>query len=435
MKATISGVRGVVGGDYTIKHAISFCRGFTGMVPQGMCVVGRDTRPTGRMMADAAAAILASCGIRVLDVGVAPTPVVFREARRFGAGLVVTSSHNPIHWNGLKFVLNGRGINSAELDRITSGAGGGAPPEERSHSSPNSVETRCGAITPHDSSYLQDISRILGKAEGSPKVLVDAGGGAASHIAPLILREAGCRTGMAPDGPPRPDPTAGGLERLAAGSASYHAGFAFDMDGDRLVLAVGGRVQAPDATLGLGVAAAMRRGHRRFVISMDTSVLVERYITDGGGRVWRAPVGEANVVGAMAMHDAGAGGEGSSGGFILGEFNYCRDGMLAAGLIATMTQDTMRGVLDRMGASAIMREKVPGGADVLPHIIDKIKPDSSEVDTSDGVRAILDEDSWVLVRASNTEDVVRISAEAPTARRCQDIMSSCRGMVEDARRA
>ena len=416
MKATISGIRGVVGEDLTLMDVLRFCGGFAGIIQSGRCYVGRDTRPSGPVLQGMAAAALMGCGVDVHDLGMVPTPVVFRESRGGAAGLVVTSSHNPVGWNGLKFVLEGRGINQPELDEVVRGRG--------------SMDGPWGSSFEATSTYLEDLHRVVGDIPGSPAVLVDGGGGAASEMAPAALRMLGCRTGTIRTEEPRPDPTAGGLERLVAGSSGYDAGVAFDMDGDRMVLVMNGTVQPPDATLGLGVAAALELGHRRFVLSADTSVLVEQYLLERGGRVYRSPVGEANVVAAMAEREAGAGGEGSSAGFILPGFNRCRDGMLAAGLVASMIPDGTAGrVLEEVTGSIIIREKVPGGPETLERIGERMRGISSEVDTADGIRAVLDEPSWVLVRASNTEDVIRISAEAGTLEECRRIVRMVEGMI------
>lgn len=416
MKITISGIRGVVGHDYTLHDAMLFCRGFTGIMCSKTCVVGRDTRPTSKMISDIISAVLTSCDVDVLDLGVMPTPVVFRESQKYGSGIVITASHNPIEWNGLKFILNGRMVNTAEIDRIK---------EDIGHAS---NENSYGSTINYTSSYVDDIFNIIGYIDESPSILIDAGGGAATDIAPGILKKIGCRTGIIHNKCTRTDPTADNLDRLVAESTEYDAGVAFDTDGDRLVLVMNGMVQLPDATLGLGVASAIRQGHRKFVISMDTSILIERYIRNRGGIVWRAPVGEANVIDKMIQNDASIGGEGSSGGFIFNEFNHCRDGLFTSALIASMipkgiAQDALREVT----GSTIIREKVAGYKDIQ----DKIMRISTEVDTTDGIRGIIDEDTWVLIRRSNTEDVTRLSAEAPTPDRCRNIINQVRTMIHD----
>ena len=111
MKKTISGIRGIFGKDLNLKEVIEFSNNFSSLIKSQKCVIGRDTRPSGIMIQETISAILMKNGIDVFDLGMAPTPVIFREARKYGAGIVVSSSHNPIEWNGMKFILDGRGIN------------------------------------------------------------------------------------------------------------------------------------------------------------------------------------------------------------------------------------------------------------------------------------------------------------------------------------
>ena len=423
MKVTISGVRGIIGDDYTLSHTISFCKRFADIMPSNTCVMGRDTRPTGKMISDVASATLASAGVDVLDLGIMPTPSVFFESQKYGAGLIVTSSHNPIQWNGLKFILNGRGVNQTEINYIKSNA------DQKIRQNPYGDTRR------FTSQYADAVCRIIKKINNAPSILIDAGGGAATNIAPQILKKLGCQTDAIPSKRIRTDPTSDSLDKLVTESAGYDAGVAFDTDGDRMVLVMNGAVQPPDATLGLGIAAAIKQEHKKFVISMDTSALIERYITDRGGKVWRAPVGEANVVNSMIRNDASVGGEGSSGGFILGEFNYCRDGILAAGLIASMipggfAQDALKEVT----GTGIIREKVAGNADTIQNIIEKIKSISTQTDMTDGIRAIIDEDTWILIRPSNTEDIIRISAEAMTHNQCRNIIKRVKEIIKNAQR-
>ena len=123
-------------------------------------------------------------------------------------------------------------------------------------------------------------------------------------------------------------------------------GFAYDLDSDRVVIVKDGKKKSPDITVALGVIKSMELGYKKFVLSIDSSVGIEKYIVKNGGKVWRSKVGEANVIKTMMEKEADAGGEGSSGGFILPEFNFCRDGLLASGLIATMLNQDFDQKLD-----------------------------------------------------------------------------------------
>ena len=428
LKKTISGIRGVFGKDLNLRHVLEFCSNFTSMIGT-KCVIGRDTRPTGSMVMGAASAALMAGGVNVHNLGVVPTPVVFREARG-SAGLVISSSHNPLEWNGIKFIINGRGINEQELLRLIK------------HQKPQAskIGIECDMV----SSYARDAAGLVGEIGTHPEVVVDIGGGAARWVAPDLLTRLGCSVRVInEEGNKRgPDPTTDSLAGLASATTRGRIGFAFDLDGDRLVVVRDGKKQSPDVTLGLGVARSLSMGYKKFVLSVDTSVSVEKIITERGGTVVRSKVGEANVVERMFGCQAHAGGEGSSGGFILPEFNYCRDGILASGMISSMLGEPEFGdVLERMEGYRQMREKVSAPSGIHDMVIECLKKamraEYSETDTQDGIKGIIDEDSWVLVRKSNTEDTIRISAESGSDERCKkiigDMVRLVRRSCDDAR--
>ena len=118
VKISISGIRGVYGKDLSAGSIFEFCNNFSTLIKSGKCVIARDTRTTGNMILDNVAGALMQNGIDVYNLGMVPTPVVFWEAKKYGAGVMVTSSHNPIESNGLKLILEGRGINEDELDTV-----------------------------------------------------------------------------------------------------------------------------------------------------------------------------------------------------------------------------------------------------------------------------------------------------------------------------
>ena len=447
MKKTISGIRGIVGDDIGIRDVIKFCGNFAGL-SGGRCVTGRDTRRSGPMMERAAHAGLMEGGVDVYDMGVAPTPVVFREARRIGAGIVITSSHNPLEWNGLKFVIGGRGISESELPLITGTRSrgddvqeGGSRDTDAAAAATTTTAVDPGTRRSHASSYVEEAAEVIGEIGGSPRVAVDVGGGAAAHVAPSLYERIGCSVSVINLEPRSrgPDPTTDGLDGLVSLSRTKGSiGFAFDLDGDRLVIVADGTKQTPDATLGLGIAGALDMGYERFVLSADTSRGVERLIESHGGAHTRAKVGEANVVEEMIKGGAQAGGEGSSGGFILPEFNHCRDGILAGGMIARMLQEDggarFREVLGMLCRYHIIRTKMPAGAGMRQHDMMEraskwLESECSEVQRLDGVRGVIDEDSWVLVRESNTEDAIRLSAESGDAVRCEAAISNIRRVM------
>ena len=422
MKKTISGIRGIFGEDLNLKDVLEFCNNFSSLIESKKCVIGKDTRPSGQMIKETASAVLLKNGIDIFDLQTAPTPVIFRESRNYGAGIVVSSSHNPLEWNGMKFIIDGRGINEQELPKIIE------------HQ--DIVKTKIGIETEISTSYIEDAKKIIGNIENNPEIVVDIGGGAAKGFAPELLKEIGCSVEILNEdlsGCTRgPDPTSDNLSDLISSSKKKDIGFAFDLDGDRLVVVRNGEKQTPDVTLGLGVAKSLELGYKKFVLSIDTSVSVEKFIKEKGGTVQRSKVGEANVIDLMLKNNAQAGGEGSSGGFILPEFNYCREGILTSGLIASMLGTTeFNEVLNYMEGYHQIRDKTEINSDFHDKVINEIKSkfskEYSEIISLDGIKGIIDEDSWVLIRKSNTEDIIRVSAESNNVEKCRKIV---KGTIE-----
>ena len=427
MKKSISGIRGIFGEDFGLRETLQFCNNFSSLIKSQKCVIGRDTRPSGHMVKETASAALLKNGIDVFDLGIAPTPVIFRESRKYGAGLVVTSSHNPLEWNGLKFIIDGRGVNEEELPKILDNQ--------------EILKTKIGHEENISSSYIEDVKKIIGPIQDNPKIIVDIGGGAASDYASRLLSELGCQVQVIneklSDCTRGPDPTSDSLAQLCSSSQSSDIGFAFDLDGDRLVIVKNGEKQTPDVTLGLGVAKAIDLGCKIFVLSIDTSVSIEKFIKEKGGTVKRSKVGEANVIDLMLKSNAQAGGEGSSAGFVLSEFNYCRDGILTSGLVASMLKDSnYKEILNFMQGYTQIREKTNVDSQfhdkVIERVSEKLSKNFSEVVTIDGVKGIIDEDSWVLIRKSNTEDIIRISAESNDKDKCKKIVQDNTRLVKES---
>nr|AIF23131.1 phosphoglucomutase/phosphomannomutase (pmm-pgm) [uncultured marine thaumarchaeote SAT1000_12_G12] len=117
MKISVSGIRGIFGKDLMLRDILKFSKNFSVLINSKKCVIATDTRPTGQMIVETVKAGLMQSGVDVYDLGIAPTPVVFRESRKYGAGIIVTSSHNPIEWNGLKMIIDGKGVNENNLIR------------------------------------------------------------------------------------------------------------------------------------------------------------------------------------------------------------------------------------------------------------------------------------------------------------------------------
>lgn len=418
MKISVSGVRGIYGGDLTLHNISKFTRLFASSLikPEGGCVLASDTRPSSRLISQFVAANLMEQGIHVYNLGVAPTPVVFRESRKYAAGVVITASHNPLQWNGIKFIINGRGVFEDEVNSIFN---------EKSVLKP----AKFGKYFDISSDYVDQVAHLTSKKQVKSKARVglDPGGGAACGYCNELFKQLGHTFYSVNDisglSSRNPDPTIDGLSelRILVSSNNLDFGFAFDLDGDRLVVINSqGEKLSADSTLLLCVANAISMGMKKFVSSIDTSLSIEKYIHQNGCSLSYSKVGEANVVKKMLDTEADAGGEGSSAGFIMPKFNMCRDGFLASSIISSSEKKLIDECLNFSSQYLQLRSVVFVDSSLHIKVINKLrdvlKAEASEILIVDGVKAILDDDSWILVRPSNTEDAIRISVESKTQR-------------------
>ena len=410
-----------------LNDVLKFSNNFSVLIKSKKCVVGTDTRLSRNIIAETVKAGLMQCGVDIYNLGVVPTPVVFRESRKYGAGIVVTASHNPTEWNGLKMLIDGKGINQEQLDLITN--------EQVTNKSKIGLENNI------NSAYVDEAAQIIGKVSDNPKVIVDVGGGSAKNIASSLLQKIGCDVITINNDLEKssrgPDPTSDPLDELVSKSKDADIGFAFDLDADRLVVVKNGKKLSSDYTLGLGVAKALELGCKNFVLSLDTSISIEKYIKKKGGTVFRSKIGEVNVIEKIVETQSCAGGEGSSGGFIFPDFNFCRDGILTCGLIVSlMRKDEFNDVLNLMEKYHQIREKIEVGLEsqekILKNLFDILKEKYRNLQTLDGIKVIVDEDSWFLIRKSNTENIIRISTESNSLEYARNIHLQTKELVKQS---
>ena len=385
-------------------------------ITEKKCLVARDTRPSSYLILQTVSAAIMEQGINVLDLGIAPTPFVFHESIKYGNGVIVTASHNPFEWNGLKFIINGRGIFEKELDLIQ---------QENILSG-----TQFGEMYALNSNYISDILELLRKTgylEDNRKkrntIGLDPGGGAISSYIPKLYnslnQEFYTINDIAGISSRSPDPTTDDLLELRTLvlSKKLDLGFAFDMDADRLVVVdKNGNKLSPDLTLLLCIASVLDHGAKKFVASLDTSNSIKRIITEYGGSLYHSKVGEANVVKEILQLNADAGGEGSSAGFIMPKFDMCRDGILASAIISSLSDELYNHCMEIASKYSTIRSKIPMESSFQKQVIEKFgdnfQEKSYDIVKMDGTKIMIDDNSWILIRSSNTEHAVRISVES-----------------------
>ena len=446
---SVSGMRGHVGTDLTpevvARHAAAL-GAWAAAAGRPKVVLGRDSRTSGPMFAQAAAAGLMSVGVDVIELGVVPTPTVQMavEHHGAGAGLILTASHNPIEWNALKFV----GPDGIFLD-----AASGAAVRQLAEEGParagwdtlGSVLDDPEAVDRHFDAILAlpviDVAAIRARRF---HVALDTVRGAGGASIPLLLERLGCQvTGinLAADGrfPRAPEPIPENLTELGqlVRESGADIGMAVDPDVDRLALVdEQGRAIGEDYTwpLRCGRCWAVRavkavkavKAVAVVVVNLSTSLVVEDAARDGGAVFERAAVGEANV--ARAMRDRGAliGGEGN-GGVMYPALHIGRDAPLGVALILHHLAQSGRTVSELVAASpsyAIVKDKAPRGGD-LAALYQALRAQFADaaVDDRDGLRLGW-QDRWLHVRPSGTEPIVRLIAEAPTAAEARALIAA-----------
>jgi phosphomannomutase len=417
---SVSGIRGIFNQDLLLTDVVRFSGNFASLTQSKTFLMARDTRRTGDMISKTVASALLAAGARVVDFGIVSTPALFRESRKQKVpALMITASHNEPEWNGLKFIVNGRGV---DLDQLTSVV---------MDSKTTGQATLGGRISRHRrQSYDDDLIQKFGEGSfGGVKVALDPGGGAALVHAPGILRALGCKVTTINDTPGvfdrTIDPVADDLSLLqrVVKADRCDIGLAFDCDGDRLVIIDSeGKKRSGDFMLTMALDEILRTTtDRSVVVSVDTTQAVDELVRSVKGKVYRSKVGEANVVQTMLDTGAQFGGEGSSGGLIDGSFNFCRDSMLAAlTIIRSIKTNGIKAFRETKNYSQT-RLALPLIRARAVRAIKEIQKTQRNVETIDGVKVRLSPKSWVLIRPSGTEDVVRVSAEAPTAKESKRI--------------
>ena len=431
-----SGVRGPIGREVTAETALSIGRAVA-TTGAAQVVVGRDVRDTGRMLVDALAAGVVECGGDVVDLGVVSTPTVARSVPRTGAdvGVVVTASHNPPADNGIKlWTSEGRAFGTEHRSEIESVVLDGA--YDFADWDGNGTRRTSGVAEREHTDQL--VATFDGQVDCS--VVVDVGNGTGGLTADVLDR-VGCEVqtlNARPDGsfPGRPsEPTAANCSTLRKVVAATDAdiGIAHDGDADRMRAAdANGEFVGGDALLALFAREAIDEGGA-VTAPLNTSLAVDRALEERGGEVVRTPVGDVHVAEKAAEIGAAFGGE-PSGAWIWPAETPCPDGPLAACELVRLVAERgpLDTLVDELPSYPIRRDaiEVDGPTDLMVSVTETLLERYADVSTLDGVRVATD-DGWFLVRASGTQPLIRLTAEATTAVEADRLLERARNVVEE----
>lgn len=422
----VSGVRGVIGDTLTPDVVARFSAAFGTYCKGGTVVIGRDARRSGLMMREAVTAGLTAVGCRVIDLGIVTTPTIQFNVKRHNAsgGVAITASHNPINWNAMKFIgPSGVFLNkeqSSKLVHIYRSKSIRYLPWERL----GEVLTHSGAASEHVEHILRTID-VEAISSTAPAVVVDCCNSAPSEIMKILLNRLGCETiplncemnGTFPRGP---EPTAGSLKDLCRKVVETGAdlGFATDPDGDRIsVVTEKGIALGEEYSVVLAAEFVLEHRPGPVVTNVATTKAVEDVATRRGCPLLRSAVGEVNVVEKMIQTGAVLGGEGN-GGVINPAVQYARDGPAATALILEGLchfGGKLSVLAERLPRYYMIKKNIPCDPSRSKQLLDLVKEHfkGERIDLTDGIRVIRDS-SWVYVRKSGTEPIVRVICEAKT---------------------
>lgn len=441
---SISGLRGVIGDGLDPEYIVQFASALGTWANGGRVVVSRDGRSTGPMIKHAVISALMATGCEVLDADISTTPTcgVLVTELQARAGLQITASHNPVEWNGLKPFASDGSVFNAEYGRQLL---------EILESRQFAYQgwDRLGKVTVLDDPAQPHLDRVLKLVDVDAirarrfKVVLDCNRGSGAVAGPRLLEALGCEVhvlGSQPDGQFEhvPEPLKQNLTGLCEAVIEYQAdvGFAQDPDADRLAIVdERGRYIGEELTLALAADLVLSRTPGPIVVNGSTSRVTADIAERYGCEFHRSFVGEAHVCARMREVKAILGGEGN-GGVIEPQVGYVRDSLVSmaytlAGLIAG--ERRLSDWVDSMPQYTIVKNKLTCPREQVETACAALQQEFGDAlpTTGDGLR--LDwNDRWVQVRASNTEPILRVIAEAPDQAQAEHLCETALAIVEQA---
>lgn len=443
LMVSISGIRGIIGESLTPTVVQKYALAFGTSMNKSPIIVGRDSRTSGTAIMNIIKGCLQATGCEVIDIGIVPTPTVQMEIIHHHAagGVAITASHNPSEWNGLKFMDgNGQFLGPDKAEQVYNLADRGDFRYLDWKSVGNEIQD-IGANDRHINAVLNlpfiDV-RSLKKRKFC--VAVDCVNGAGGLIIPQLLKKMGCTVIPINDQPngkfahtPEPLPeNLGQLKRTVIDSKA-DIGFAVDPDVDRCAIVDHkGQPIGEEYTLAIAVKFYLSKKLGPIVVNMSTSRASEDIAKYYNCPFFRSKVGEINVVEEMIAQDAIIGGEGN-GGVILPDLHLGRDAPIATAI-------ALQALLEFGGSSGdlvkslpryyMIKDKINIEGKNPDHIVNKLIDQFAhkKVNLLDGLK-IDGENYWVHLRKSNTEPIIRIIAEAKTAKEAKKIVGEYSNLI------
>ncbi len=445
---TFSGIRGITGKDLNFKTAkkiaIAFGEWFDG--DNKKIIIGRDTRSSGKTLEKGVVEGLISTGFSVVNVGVCPTPIIIHAKNKLNipAGIVITGSHNPQEWNGLKLLSSKTYLHNEDLEQIARML------KDIDLKTYNFTKrnfkkniSKFNPIPDYTQALFKDLNIGRFNKKNNLRVVVDTGAGAGKHATPQMLKGLGCEVKVINNNltknkqfPREIEPIQKNLKDLImeVWQGKYDVGFAHDCDADRLaIIGENGTCYPEDIGLALIMEYQLKKfGNQTeeviFITNLASSLMFDIIAEKYGARVIRTPIGEIFLVEKMynlieeniSKKSFIFGGEGSCGGVMFPSFNNTRDGIFAAAKIVEILVDSgekISKLVSKLPKFFSYREKIKIATKDVKLIIERIKQeliDEGEIinQIDYDLRFGKEKEWFVLIHPSNTEPIIRVISEA-----------------------
>ena len=438
-----NGVRGVFGDDLTLDFISKITLSIASFFKKGPILVGYDGRESSVAISKIVTAALSSASLDSAICGLVPTPCLQFATRQLGynGGIMITASHNPPQYNGLKVIAN----DGIEISRDSE-----LQVEKFYFTKKWMTAKKFGLITKESNAintYLSGIKKQVNVSKirsQKLKIVLDLGNGAQAVTAPTLCKELGCETVLINEkidsnfSGRGSEPTPQNLDKLSDMIIKSKAdlGIAFDGDGDRSIFCdESGKILTGDrSALLLSKYIIKKQPRSKIVTSVNSTSVIEKIAAESKSHVLRTRVGSVEVSRKMVEENAIIGFE-ENGGFMYGKHNQVRDGSMTMAILLDLlasSKNSLSQEMDALPPSFTTKGKIECSREDFKKIVKILKTEHYKKDLTDGIKLSLDDSSWIMVRLSGTEPIARIYAESSSQSKLDEIFAKYMQKVKTA---
>ena len=430
-----NGVRGVFAEDFTLEFVHDLMLSISTYFKEGTILVGYDGRNSSKVISKLVCSTLNSAGINCDLAGLVPTPCLEFATKTLGynGGIMITASHNPPEYNGIKPVASDGVEISREDENMI---------EEIFFQKNWNHNSSTFGSTKNDDRAIQtyldgiksqiDVSKIKSK---NYKVVLDLGNGAQATTAIKLCEQLGCEVitineeidGLFPGRGPEPTPYNLGELSSAVVNNNADLGIAFDGDGDRSIFCddTGMLLSGDRSALLLSDYLLKKNPNSKVITCINSGNSIDELVTQTNSTVTRTKVGSVEVSRKMLTENALIGFE-ENGGFMFGKHNQVRDGGITLALLLELLASSNKSISEELGnlpRSFTTKDKISCKKEDIDVIISKLSNEFPNADTTDGIKIIFDKKNWIMVRPSGTEPIIRIYGESDSEKNLETLMT------------